>query len=72
MNLSKKFILLTIFAIANMQQISAQKITPQKKATTEIQEVVTDSAKWRAEHYIINRNVFQYNNGLIIHTVFNF
>ena len=51
-----KFILLTIFAIVSVQQVSAQKIKTKKKTTTEVKDVVTDSVKWRAEHYIVNRD----------------
>ena len=51
-----KYILLTILAIASIQEVSAQKQKNKKKPNTEVEPAVIDSVKWRAEHYIINRD----------------
>ncbi len=42
--------------MASIEHASAQKQKNKKKTNAEVQKPVTDSAKWRAEHYIINRD----------------
>jgi carbonic anhydrase len=51
-----KFIILTILIIAATQSLLAQKQKNIKKTTRELPAPMIDSAKWRAEHYIINRD----------------
>jgi carbonic anhydrase len=51
-----KFVLLTIMVIAGSQFLFAQKQKKIKKSPNGVPALIIDSAKWRAEHYIINRD----------------